>query len=77
LEPDGRFARARSTLLIIQLPTFSNLMHSLDTVYAPSVRKDVSVPFCFICLLHLANERDLSIISKGNLTELTISRNIM
>lgn len=27
--------------------------------------KDISVPFCFICLLHLANEKNLT-ISRGN-----------
>lgn len=27
--------------------------------------RDISVPFCFICLLHLANEKDLSITGMG------------
>lgn len=28
--------------------------------------KDISVPFCFICLLHLANEKNLSITGLDN-----------
>jgi len=38
--------------------------------------KDISVAFCFICLLHLANEKDLEIISDGSLSELTITQNL-
>lgn len=39
---------------------------------------NVSVPYCFICLLHLANEKNLTITDQRNedvnaLSELTIS----
>ena len=30
-------------------------------MYTAKAMKDISVPFCFICLLHLANERNLTI----------------
>jgi condensin complex subunit 2 len=33
---------------------------------------DVSVPFCFICLLHLANEKGLEITGKQDLSDLSI-----
>ena len=37
--------------------------------------KDVSVPFCFICLLHLANEKNLVLTDDklGDLSKLDIT----
>ncbi|KAI8073920.1 condensin complex subunit 2/barren [Gongronella butleri] len=40
---------------------FMEVIHHLKTMYPPKVMRDISVPFCFICLLHLANEKNLSI----------------
>ncbi|KAI8386969.1 condensin complex subunit 2-domain-containing protein [Blakeslea trispora] len=40
---------------------FSDIVHHLKKLYPPKAMRDISVPFCFICLLHLANEKDLSI----------------
>jgi condensin complex subunit 2 len=57
-----------------QVTSFSKVVQSLDNVYPSAVRNDISVPFCFICLLHLANEQDLSIISGASLNELTITK---
>lgn len=52
---------------------FSNLVESLDhTSYPKEGLSDVSVPYCFICLLHLANEQNLTITSEG--TDLVISK---
>lgn len=34
-------------------------------MYSEKAMKDISVSFCFICLLHLANERDL-VISRNS-----------
>lgn len=46
---------------------FTDIVSNLKKMYPPKVMKDISVPFCFICLLHLANERDLVIKgSKGD-----------
>jgi condensin complex subunit 2 len=47
---------------------FKNVMTSLDEEYPEKKRKDISVAFCFICLLHLANENELEIVptAEGN-----------
>lgn len=41
--------------------TFSSLMNNLSKTYPKESLSDVSVPYCFICLLHLANEKNLDI----------------
>jgi condensin complex subunit 2 len=51
---------------------FSNLVGGLDKVYQEDKLKEISVPFCFICLLHLANENNLEIKGVDNLQELYI-----
>ncbi|KAI8331907.1 condensin complex subunit 2/barren [Chlamydoabsidia padenii] len=40
---------------------FSDVLQDLKKMYPPRVMKDISVPFCFICVLHLANEQNLMI----------------
>ncbi|ORZ10443.1 condensin complex subunit 2/barren [Absidia repens] len=40
---------------------FTDVLRDLKKMYPPKVMKDISVPFCFICLLHLANEQNLVI----------------
>ena len=53
----------------------------MDTFYSENKLKDISVAFCFICLLHLANEEGLEIEMKekrsmGNkMDDLTIKFN--
>ncbi|KAJ1542552.1 hypothetical protein HK405_009894, partial [Cladochytrium tenue] len=49
---------------------FSDAIGMLD----PKSEKigEVSVAYCFICLLHLANERNLSIAGNQNLDDLTV-----
>jgi len=54
---------------------FSEVVGGLKDMYQEKNIKDISVAFCFICLLHLANEKDLEIISDGSLSELTITQN--
>ncbi|RUS23667.1 condensin complex subunit 2/barren [Jimgerdemannia flammicorona] len=44
---------------------FTEIVSGLDKVYPEKKRKDISVPFCFICLLHLANEKNLVIEKAG------------
>ncbi|KAI8643247.1 condensin complex subunit 2/barren [Parasitella parasitica] len=44
---------------------FTDIVHDLKKLYSPKTMRDISVPFCFICLLHLANEKDLSISGMG------------
>ncbi|KAJ1967005.1 hypothetical protein H4R35_006839 [Dimargaris xerosporica] len=53
---------------------FSEVIDSLKTVYPERSIKDISVPFCFICLLHLANEKNLCITSDSALEDLVITQ---
>lgn len=45
---------------------FTDIVNTLKKMYSPKAMRDISVPFCFICLLHLANEKDLSIMGVEN-----------
>ncbi|KAF7722954.1 hypothetical protein EC973_002465 [Apophysomyces ossiformis] len=42
---------------------FTDLVQDIKKMYNAKAVKDISVPFCFICLLHLANEKNLTISS--------------
>jgi condensin complex subunit 2 len=54
---------------VLGIQKFTDIMHILKRMYPAKVMQDISVPFCFICLLHLANERDLSIIRPNQVEE--------
>ncbi|KAL6932860.1 hypothetical protein ACO0R3_001948 [Hanseniaspora guilliermondii] len=52
---------------------FSSIIKQLKTLYTFDTLKDLSTSFCFICLLHLANEHGFRIDKdEVNLKELTI-----
>lgn len=54
--------------------TFSNIITNLSNNIPETILKDISIPFCFICLLHLANEKEFEILQeKGSLGELLIN----
>ncbi|CAG8633081.1 15355_t:CDS:10 [Acaulospora morrowiae] len=53
---------------------FTDVIKNLTKIYPEKKMKDISVPFCFICLLHLANEKNLSISANKQLTELEIKK---
>ncbi|KAF0520509.1 condensin complex component Cnd2 [Gigaspora margarita] len=54
---------------------FTNVIENLKKIYPEKKMKDISVSFCFICLLHLANEKNLSIsIENDNLSDLMIQQ---
>ncbi|KAI0482421.1 barren [Xylariaceae sp. FL0804] len=59
-----------------QEPTlqFTSVMNDLKTVYPKTTMDDISTSFCFICLLHLANEKGLVIENTPELLELDIRR---
>jgi condensin complex subunit 2 len=48
------------------------VIKNLKKIYPPEEMKDISVSSCFICLLHLANEKNLNISGNDRLTELRI-----
>lgn len=49
-------------------------MNSLQTVYPKPIMDDISTSFCFISLLHLANEKGLVIEKTTDLSELNIRK---
>lgn len=49
-------------------------MNSLQKVYPKTAMDDISTSYCFICLLHLANEKGLVIEKSDELTELYIKK---
>jgi condensin complex subunit 2 len=53
---------------------FTNVMTGLQTVYPKKALNDISTSYCFICLLHLANEKGLVITKTPELTELDIRK---
>jgi len=55
---------------------FTQVIRGLDTVYPEKALADISTSFCFICLLHLANEKGLKIEGNNTLDELSIVRDI-
>ncbi|KAJ9084056.1 hypothetical protein DSO57_1028172 [Entomophthora muscae] len=56
----------------IEPQSFSNVVKGLSSLYPKKKFNDLSVPFCFICLLHLANEHNLEIQSSSDMDELLI-----
>jgi len=55
--------------------SFSTVLDKLPSNISQEALPNISVPYCFICLLHLANEKGLNIAQeKNNLTELFISK---
>ncbi|KAF2968743.1 hypothetical protein GQX73_g4840 [Xylaria multiplex] len=53
---------------------FTEVMNDLKSVYPKTIMDDISTSFCFICLLHLANEKGLSIEKTPELLELEIRK---
>ncbi|KAK4238662.1 hypothetical protein C8A03DRAFT_43636 [Achaetomium macrosporum] len=53
---------------------FTDVMNDLQRVYPKPVMDDISTSFCFICLLHLANEKGLVISKTESLDELYIKK---
>ncbi|KAL1842282.1 hypothetical protein VTJ49DRAFT_5667 [Mycothermus thermophilus] len=53
---------------------FTDVMNGLQRVYPKPVMDDISTSFCFICLLHLANEKGLVIEKTEALDELYIRK---
>jgi condensin complex subunit 2 len=49
-------------------------MQNLQSVYPKKTLNDISTSYCFICLLHLANEKGLVIEKQEGLMELDIRK---
>jgi len=53
---------------------FTEVMGSLQTVYPKQALADISTSYCFICLLHLANEKGLIINNQDDFEDLMIRK---
>ncbi|KAL9484639.1 hypothetical protein ACSS6W_003428 [Trichoderma asperelloides] len=53
---------------------FTEVMNGLQSVYPKPAMADISTSYCFICLLHLANEKGLVIENTEGLNELDIRK---
>ena len=53
---------------------FTSIMKNLQQVYPKQAMDDISTSYCFICLLHLANEKGLEIANEPGLEELSIRK---
>ncbi|KAF1914826.1 condensin complex subunit 2/barren [Ampelomyces quisqualis] len=54
--------------------TFTDVVNTLQTVYKEKALADISTSYCFICVLHLANEKGLTIENHENFDNLTIRK---
>jgi condensin complex subunit 2 len=54
--------------------TFTQVVNSLQAVYPKQAMADISTSYCFICVLHLANEQGLVIDNTENFENLTIRK---
>lgn len=50
------------------------MLNDLPARLPKETRAEVSVPFAFICLLHLANEHNLEITNDGTLDKISIKK---
>ncbi|KAK4698064.1 condensin complex subunit 2, partial [Lecanoromycetidae sp. Uapishka_2] len=53
---------------------FTSIMNNLQKVYPKQAMADISTSYCFICLLHLANEKGLTLGNEPGLEELSIQK---
>ena len=51
-------------------------MNDLQQVYPKQAMEEISTSFCFIALLHLANEKGLSIVNEPGLEDLNIRKDL-
>jgi condensin complex subunit 2 len=50
------------------------VINNLQAVYPKQAMADISTSYCFICVLHLANEKGLVIQNEEQWTDLTIKK---
>ena len=53
---------------------FTSVMNNLQQVYPKQAMVEISTSYCFICLLHLANEKGLTLGNEPGLEELSIKK---
>lgn len=60
-ENDAAITEGETPIAPVREKHFKEIVGSIGSMYRPEEKKDLSTSFCFICLLHLANEHGLSI----------------
>ena len=55
---------------------FTSIVNGLQQVYSKRAMMDISTSYCFICLLHLANEKGLSLSNENDLEEFQICKDV-
>ncbi|KAB8336642.1 hypothetical protein FH972_020953 [Carpinus fangiana] len=55
---------------------FTDVMNGLQAQYPKQAMSDISTSYCFICLLHLANEKGLVLENTPGFEELSIRRDV-
>jgi condensin complex subunit 2 len=53
---------------------FTDVISNLQHVYPKQALADISTSYCFICILHLANEKGLVICNSDGFQELMIRK---
>ena len=53
---------------------FTDMVQSVKSMYPEQKAKDITASFYFICLLHLANEKNLKILGQSDLSDLVIEQ---
>lgn len=56
-----------------KVKTFGEVITNISSLYGAEQKRDLSTSFCFICLLHLANEHSLSITTNEAYDDLKIT----
>lgn len=66
----------RSSVTVAEQPEllFSQIVSGLGNKYDTGAKKDLSTSFCFICLLHLANEHEFTISNTQDNSDLIIKK---
>jgi condensin complex subunit 2 len=55
---------------------FTEVMNNLQGVYSKQAMADISTSYCFICLLHLANEQGLMLSHEPDFQDLNIKKDM-
>lgn len=53
---------------------FTDIINNLQAVYPRQQMADISTSYCFICLLHLANEKGLVIETQDGWQDLSVRK---
>ena len=74
VEAGGEAAKGKEEAGVEGEVSFQSVLGKLHEKVPEQALPDVSFAYCFICLLHLANEKGLSIEGSEDMTDLTISQ---